>query len=80
MDYRERLRQQLEEIFKKQEETEINKNLYEICKELDGFTQRIKNCLDKDIDLPQADQDRIEELNNQYNNNIDRFKKLKGIE
>ena len=79
MDYREILAKQLEEIFKKEEENIINDNLGNICRELDGFTQKIKDCLDKDEDLPQRDKDRIQELNDKYNSNIESFKKLKGL-
>ena len=79
MDYRENLARQLEEIFIKQEEIIINDNLANVCRELDGFTQKIKDCLDKDEDLPKQDKDRIQELNDEYNSNIERFKKLKGL-
>ncbi|MBS1488226.1 MAG: hypothetical protein JST43_11625 [Bacteroidetes bacterium] len=79
MDYREILAKQLEDIFKKQDEIIINNNLAKICRELDGFTEKIKDCLLKDQDLPQQDKDRIQELNDEYNSNIDRFKKLKGL-
>lgn len=79
MDYRDILAKQLEEIFKKQEEIEINDNLAKVCRELDSFTEKIKDCLSKDQDLPQQDKDRIQELNDEYNSNIDRFKKLKGL-
>lgn len=79
MDYREILAKQLEDIFKKQDEIIINNNLANICRELDNYTEKIKDCLAKDQDLPQQDKDRIQELNNEYNSNIDRFKKLKGL-
>jgi len=79
MDYREILRKQLEDFLKKQKEIEINNNLARICEELSGFTKNIKECLDKDEDLPKKDKDRIQELNNEYNSNIDSFKKLKGF-
>jgi hypothetical protein len=79
MDYREILARQLEDIFKKQDEIIINNNLANICRELDSFTEKIKDCLEKDQDLSQQDKDRIQELNDQYNSNIDRFKKLKGL-
>ncbi|NCT11077.1 MAG: hypothetical protein GW772_13510 [Flavobacteriia bacterium] len=79
MGYRENLAQQLEEIFKKQAEAVINDNLAKVCRELDGFTEKIKDCLSKDQDLPQSDKDRIQELNDEYNSNIAKFKKLKGL-
>jgi hypothetical protein len=77
-DYREILAKQLEEIFKKQEEITINDNLARICRELDGFTEKIKDCLEKNQDLQESDKKRIQELNDEYNSNIDRYKKLKG--
>ena len=79
MDYKEILAKQLEEIFKKQEEIIINDSLAKVCRELEGFTEKIKDCLSKDIDLPQLDKERIQELNDEYNSNIDKFKKLKGL-
>ena len=79
MDYRELLAKQLEEIFKKQEEIAINDNLARVCRELDSFTEKIKDCLERNQDLPQHDKDRIQELNDEYNSNINRFKKLKGL-
>ena len=73
------LLRQLEDIKKKQEEIEINRNLANICKELGSFTGKIRECADKGIDLPKEDKERIQELNNNYNSNIERFKKLKGL-
>ena len=78
-DYREILAKQLEEIFKKQEEITINDNLARVSRELDGFTERIRDCLEKNQDLPEFDKKRIQELNDEYNSNIDRYKNLKGI-
>ncbi|MEY4835037.1 MAG: hypothetical protein RI980_1152 [Bacteroidota bacterium] len=77
-DYREILAKQLEEIFKKKEEITINDNLARVCRELEGFTQIIKDCLEKYQDLQESDKKRIQELNDEYNSNIDRYKKLKG--
>lgn len=79
MDFRELLARQLEEILKKQEEISINDNLARICRELDSFTEKIKDCLSKDQDLPIQDKNRIQQLNDEYNANIARFKKLKGL-
>jgi hypothetical protein len=79
MDYREILAKQLEEILKKQEEIIINDNLARVCRELDSFTEKIKNCIETEQDLSTKDKERIQELNNEYNSNIDRFKKLKGL-
>lgn len=79
MNYRDYLQKQLDAILAKHEEIEINENLNKICKELDGFTEKIKTCLENDTELPESDEQRIKELNNQYNANIDRFKKLKNL-
>lgn len=83
MDYRQQLAnellRQLEEIQKKQEEIEINRNLANICEELGSFTGKIGECADKGVDLPKEDKERIQELNNSYNSNIEKYKKLKGI-
>ena len=76
-DYREILANQLEEIFKKQEEIIINHNLANICRELDSFTLKIKDCLEKNQDLHEFDKKRIQQLNDEYNTNIERYKKLK---
>jgi hypothetical protein len=78
-DYREILAKQLEEILKKQEEITINDNLANICRELDSFTVKIKDCLENNQDLPEFDKKKIQELNDEYNINIDRYKKLKFI-
>jgi hypothetical protein len=79
MDYKEILNWQLQDILKKQAEITINDNLAKVCRELDSFTVKIKDCLSRDQDLPQQDKDRIQELNNEYNSNIDRFRKIKGL-
>jgi len=79
MDFREYLRKLLEEIAKKQKELEINHNLARICKELDSFSAKISDCLDKNIDLPQEDVDRIHELNREYNAEFEKYKQLKGL-
>jgi len=79
MDYREILARQLEEIIKKQKEIAINDNLAKVCRELDSFTEKIKDCIETDHDLTEHDKKIIQELNDEYNSNIDRFKKLKGL-
>jgi len=79
MDYRDCLKKQLDEILRKQEEITINKNLAKVCKELNGFTNNIQDCLAKEQDLPQQDKDRIQQLNDEYNENIGKYKKLKGL-
>ncbi|TCN57425.1 hypothetical protein D0809_12670 [Flavobacterium circumlabens] len=79
MDYKEELAKQLEEIFKKHDEVIINDKLSQIYRELDEFTEKIKDCLSKDLDLSEEDKKRIEQLNKEYNTNIDKFKKLKGF-
>lgn len=79
MNYREILNKQLQDILKKQAEITINDNLAKICRELDTFAMKIQDCLSIDQDLPQQDKDRIQELNNDYNSNIERFKKMKGL-
>ncbi|OHT45656.1 hypothetical protein [Flavobacterium tructae] len=79
MDYKEELAKQLEEIFKRHDEITINDNLSQICRELAGYTEKIKDCLSKDQDLSEDDKKRIEQLEKEYNTNIDKFKKLKGF-
>ena len=79
VDYRNILAKQLEEIYKKQEEIVINDNLARICRELDSFTERIKECLQNNQDLTETDKKRIRKLNNEYNSNINRYKNLKFI-
>lgn len=77
-DFRGILEKQLQEILNKQEEININDNLARVCRELDSFTERIKECLEKNQDLPGSDKKIIQELNDEYNSNINRYKKLKG--
>ena len=79
MDFRELLARQLDEIIKKQDEIIITNSLANICEELDSFTEKIKDCLAKNQDLPQQYKERIQELNNEYNLNIQKFKELKGL-
>lgn len=79
MSYRDHLQKQLDAILAKQEEIKINENLNRICKELDGFTEKIKTCLENDTELSESDEQRIKELNDQYNTSIDLFKKLKNL-
>ena len=56
---REILAKQLEKIFKKQEEIAINDNLAKVCRELDGFNKKIKDCIEINQDLPESDKKRI---------------------
>lgn len=83
MDYRQQIANellgQLEEIQKKQEEIEINRNLANICEELGSFTGKIGDCAEKGVDLLKEDKERIQALNISYNSNIEKFKKLKGL-
>ena len=79
MDYREYLARQLEEILEKRKEIIINDSLAKVCRELDSFTDKIKDSLSKNEDLPKQDKDRIQKLNDEYNANISKYKRLKGI-
>lgn len=79
MGYREILAKQLEVIVKKQDEIIINNNLAKICRELGSYTKKITDCIAKDQDLSQQDKYSIQKLNDEYNSNIDSFKKLKGL-
>ncbi|GEP52717.1 hypothetical protein FNO01nite_33890 [Flavobacterium noncentrifugens] len=78
MNYREILARQLEEILEKQEEIIINDNLAKVCRELDHFSKKIVKCLEDNVDLPEVDKERIQELNDEYNANIKKYRDLKN--
>ena len=79
MDFREYLRKLLEEIAKKQKELEINNNLARVCRDLDSYSSKIADCISKDIELPKVDEDAIHKLNQEYNAEFEKYKKLKGL-
>jgi uncharacterized coiled-coil DUF342 family protein len=79
MNLHEYLRRLLEEIAKKQQDREINENLARICKELDGYSTKIADCLSKEVELPQTDVDKIHGLNDEYNAEFEKYKKLIGL-
>jgi flagellar biosynthesis chaperone FliJ len=82
-DYQIYLKKLLEKILKAQQEQkeieDINNALGNICKELDSFTEKIIKASENSGELSQQDSERINHLNIEFNNNIEKFKKLKGL-
>ncbi len=77
--YHDTMRQLLMELWSKAEEARINENLASICRELDRFLPRIKQSSEQGVPLTDAEGDRIRQLNEAYNANIERYKTLKGF-
>ncbi|GEM_PF-2986749 len=77
--YHDTMKQMLLELWSKGEEARINENLASICRELDRFLPRIKESAERGKSLTDAEGDRIRQLNDAYNANIERYKSLKGF-
>lgn len=77
--YHDTLTQLINELWSKGEEARINENLASICRELDRFLPRIKASAEQGELLPDAESDRVRQLNEAYNANIERYKTLKGF-
>ncbi len=73
------MKQLLLELWSKGEEARINENLASICRELDRFLPRIKQSVEQGNPLTDEEGDRIRQLNEAYNANIERYKALKGF-
>ena len=77
--YHDTMRQLLLELWSKGEEARINENLASICRELERHTPRIKANVEHGDVLTEAETERIRQLNDAYNANIERYKSLKGF-
>jgi hypothetical protein len=77
--YHDTMRQLLLELWYKGEEARINENLASICHELERHTPRIKANVEHGAALTDAETERIRQLNDAYNANIERYKSLKGF-
>lgn len=77
--YHDTMKQLLLELWSKGEEARINENLASICRELDRFMPSIKANVEHGTALTDAETERIRQLNDAYNANIERYKSLKGF-
>lgn len=77
--YHDTMKQLLMELWSKGEEARINENLASICRELDRLLPSIKESTEQGKPLTDAEGDRIRQLNDAYNANIERYKALKGF-
>lgn len=73
------MKQLINELWSKGEEARINENLASICRELDRYMPRIKENVEHGAALTDEDTKRIQQLNDAYNANIERYKRLKGF-
>ena len=77
--YHDTMKQLLMELWSKGDEARINENLASICRELDRFLPHIKQSAAQGAPLTAAERERIQQLNEAYNANIERYKALKGF-
>lgn len=73
------LRKMLPDLTTKGDEARINENLASICRALDNFLPRIKASVEHGAALTDEETERIRQLNDAYNANIERYKRLKGF-
>lgn len=78
-DHRNAMTQLIKEMFSKGDEARINENLASICRELDRFLPRIQESAEHGAALTDQETERIGQLNDAYNANIERYKSLKGF-
>ena len=71
--YHDTMKQMLLELWSKGEEARINENLASICRELDRFLPGIKQSAEQGNPLTDVDGERIRQLNEAYNANIERY-------
>lgn len=77
--YHDTLTQLINELWSKGEEARINENLASICRALDNFMPRIKASVEHGAALTDEETERIRQLNEAYNANLERYKTLKGF-
>lgn len=78
-DFHRAMSQLVHELWSKGEEARINENLATICRALEAFMPRIKENMAHGTSLTEAETERIRQLNDAYNSNIERYKSLKGF-
>ncbi len=78
-NYHTAMSQLIHEMWTKGDEARINENLASICRELDRFMPRIKENVEHGAVLSDEETKRIQQLNDAYNANIERYKRLKGF-
>jgi cob(I)alamin adenosyltransferase len=78
-NYHTAISQLIHEMWSKGDEARINENLASICRELDHMLPRLKESTEHGAALTQQETDRLRQLNDAYNANIERYKSLKGF-
>ena len=77
--YHDTMKLLLLELWSKEEEARIKENLASICRELDRQMPKIKANVEHGAALTAAETERIRQLNDAYQANIERYKSLKGF-
>lgn len=78
-NYHKAMSQLIHELWSKGDEARINENLASICREMDRMLPRIKESTERGAALTEQETYRIQQLNDAYNANIERYKSLKGF-